>query len=317
MLWTTKINAENPEPAFSELLNAWQDDDNRVFVLRGDSEPDNVRNFYTEWFPSIGTPVALAEDATVGDRNNQRTGEIWMEVRYDPTIPDAYRHSANAQPLHTDGSYIPDFPSATLMACVANAGNGGETTFISSENVVSSLSAEQPELLEYLSTHEIQHARSGDRRLEKIIDCSGNIPLVNWNYYCLANTNSEEDKRATEAFFKFLHTSPEIERRTVPVKLSPGDAVTWKDREVLHGRRSFQASRESERFIWKCAIDVGRFPLLTWHCLASSFLAQCGCLKLRVRLHFGRRFLRNYLFAIFGYFIAQPSMTVSNCFAQR
>lgn len=259
MLWTATLDPENPKPVFDALLDAWNEDDNRVFVIRGNSPPAAVRDFYTEWFPYIGTPVALAEDVTVGDRDHQRTGEIWMEVRYDPSFPDAYRHSANAQPLHTDGSYIPDFPAATLMACVANAGEGGETTFISSEDVVASLSAERPELLEYLSTHKIRHARSGDERLEKIIDRSGDIPLVNWNYYCLDKTNNEEERSATEAFFNFLQTSDEIARRTVQVKLSPGDAVTWKDREVLHGRNSFVATNESERFIWKCAIDVGRF----------------------------------------------------------
>src|SRR3546814_11115164 len=83
-------------------------------------------------------PVAGVEDEILGSRDQQRTGEIWMEVRYDPQHPDAYRHSANAQPLHTDGSYIPSFPNATLMACVANAGAGGETTFIDADDLVRS-----------------------------------------------------------------------------------------------------------------------------------------------------------------------------------
>jgi alpha-ketoglutarate-dependent taurine dioxygenase len=48
-----------------------------------------------------------------------------------------------------------------------------------------------------------------------------------------------------------------IAEKTMAVKLNPGDAVTWKDRRVLHGRNGFQATRESERFLWKCAIDVG------------------------------------------------------------
>lgn len=259
MIWTTDLDRDNPDKTFKDLLNAWNNKSNRVFVLKGGVEPHGVRDFYTQWFSRIGTPVAIAEDASIDDRSNQRTGDIWMEVRYDPKFPNAYRHSANAQPLHTDGSYIPDFPSATLMVCVANSGNGGETTFISSEDVISSLSSEHTELLDELSAKKIRHSRSGDARVEKIIDCSGNIPRLNWNYYCLDDSNSSDIKRITDAFFKFLATSEKIDLKTRAVKLAPGDAILWKDREVLHGRRAFEASHESERFLWKCAIDVAQF----------------------------------------------------------
>ena len=51
----------------------------------------------------------------------------------------------------------------------------------------------------------------------------------------------------------------DVNERIKAVLLTPGDAVTWKDREVLHGRNAFVANRESERFIWKCAIDIGNF----------------------------------------------------------
>jgi alpha-ketoglutarate-dependent taurine dioxygenase len=259
MLWTATIDPENPQRAFDALVDAWQSDDYRVFVLRGGSEPATIRDFYTRWFPSIGTPVALAEDVTVGDRDNQRSGEIWTEVRYDPAYTDAYRHSANPQPLHTDGSYIPSFPNATLMACVANAGEGGETTFISSEDVIAALAKEEPELLDHLSGRAISHARSGDERVEKIVDRDHVPPLVNWNYYCLSAANDAADKAATQAFFDYLQSSSEIARRIVPVKLGPGDAVTWKDRQVLHGRNGFSATQASERFLWKCAVDVANF----------------------------------------------------------
>lgn len=259
MLWTTTINPEDPEAAFNELIEAWKADENRVFLIKGSKDLGPIRDFYSNWFHSMGTPVALAEDATLGDREHQRTGEIWMEVRYDPTIPDAYRHSANAQPLHTDGSYIPDFPNATLMACVANAGEGGDTTFIASEDVAASLADERPELFDYLTKGAILHARSGDQREEKVIDRDHPIPLVNWNYYCLSKDLNAEDRSASEEFFEFLGSSPAIAAKTLAVKLSPGDAITWKDRQVLHGRNGFVATSVSERFLWKCAIDVGQF----------------------------------------------------------
>ena len=45
----------------------------------------------------------------------------------------------------------------------------------------------------------------------------------------------------------------------LPLSGAVSNAVTWKDREVLHGRNAFVASAASERFLWKCAVDVGVF----------------------------------------------------------
>src|SRR3546814_17246137 len=100
-----------------------------------------------------------------------------MEGRCEPQEPDDDRHSAKAQPLHTDGSYMPSFPNATLMACVANAGEGGETTFIDADDLVACLEQEAPDLLDELESRTMPHARSGDRREEKVIERSGDSTL--------------------------------------------------------------------------------------------------------------------------------------------
>jgi alpha-ketoglutarate-dependent taurine dioxygenase len=257
MLWETTLSSADPAPGFADLRDAWKAADNKVFVMRGNgiAQP---KEWYTDHFDQIGTPVPFAEDATAGDRDHQRSGEIWMEVRYDPTIPDAYRHSANPQPLHTDGSYIPDFPNATLMTCIANAGEGGETTFVHGDDVVAALRAEDPDLLQALTAGPMPHARSGDFRSDPVIDLSGDTVLLNWNYYCVDRDAPAEQKALADRFFDFLQSSPMIRAKTIEVKLSPGDAVTWKDREVLHGRNGFIATAASERFLWKCCIDVGR-----------------------------------------------------------
>jgi alpha-ketoglutarate-dependent taurine dioxygenase len=269
MLWEKFYSAEKPQIAFDALLSAWQDDAFRVFVLRASTPQSDIKSFFDRHFDGLGTPFPLAEDVTIGDRGHQRSGEIWMEVRYDPRHPDAYRHSPNAQPLHTDGSYIPAFPNATLMCCVASAGKGGETTFISSDDIVDALRHNNPTLLEALSTRRIRHARSGDERTELIIDLSKSTVEVNWNYYCLAPDLSTADRSVCEAFFEFLQTDPIIRERTAAVKMMPGDAVTWKDRQILHGRNGFEATMESERFLWKCAIDIGQFAVATRSSIAS------------------------------------------------
>lgn len=257
MLKEIKISVDDFSAASQEIKDSWNDSSLKVYVLKADRNPDDVKAFYEENFKYLGKPVALAEDVSLGDRDNQRSGQIWMEVRYDPKFQDAYRHSANAQPLHTDGSYIPDFPSSTILVCKANAGQGGETTFIDSLDVLDALRKEQPELLEKLLNTKIPHARSGDYRNDEVIRLEGNDVFVNWNYYCVDKNIDADLRQTVEDFQNFLLNSPTISEKTIGVKLQPGDAVYWKDNYVLHGRNSFQANAESERFIWKCAIDIG------------------------------------------------------------
>ena len=62
-----------------------------------------------------------------------------------------------------------------------------------------------------------------------------------------------------ERFAAFLRDSPSVRRDMLALKLRPGDAVVWKDERLLHGRNAFVAHAMSERFLWKCAVDVGVF----------------------------------------------------------
>lgn len=243
-----------PERAASAVLDAWESAE--VVHLSGIPARVDLRGFYNAVVEAIGRPVAIAEDARIVDRARQRTGERWMEVRFDPTLPDAYRHSANAQPLHTDGSYIPDYPNATLMYCVAAAPEGGETVFLSGRALLDVLAAENPTLLARLRSTPVPHARSGLRRTAPVLDADEAGPVLNWNYYCVDPSASTEAQTLRDDLFAFL-VEPTISERLVAVRLEPGDAVLWKDRRVLHGRTAFAANAVSERFIWKCAVDVG------------------------------------------------------------
>ena len=134
---------------FEELMDCWSDQSNKVFVLWSDKAPQNVKNFYLENFKYIGKPSPLGEDARK-DRYQKNDGSIWLEVRNDNSIPNAYRHSTEAQPLHTDGSYIPQYPSSTIMACVKNNVKGGETVFLDSVKLYEILLSHDPKLLKNL-----------------------------------------------------------------------------------------------------------------------------------------------------------------------
>lgn len=258
MILEFNLNDESFTNTGENLLNAWNKDENKVFVLKSKKSGDDIRKFYEFFCSSFGELHKFAEDVKVGNRNNQRTNEVWMEVRFDPNFKDAYRHSSSEQPLHTDGSYIPNFPNATLMCCVANSKKGGETIFLDTKDLVQCLKKENIKLFNQLISEDLIHERSGDRRVEKVIEENKkNKYLVNFNYFCVSKENNEKKLKMAKNFYDFLCSSKKIKEKIKQVKLSPGDAVTWKDRELLHGRNSFSALESSERFLWKCAVNLG------------------------------------------------------------
>ena len=238
------------------IINAWSLDENKVFHLKSNISSDQVRSFYENVGKKIGKLHYLAEDVSLGDRDSQSTNKIWMEVRYDSKIPDAYRHTSNPQPLHTDGSYTKNYPNSTLMCCVANSDVGGETTFLKTEELVKILETKDKKLLEFLLTKEILHERSGDSTRRKIIEMKDNHYKINFNYHCVSKKNPQSTLDHVDQFFKFINTSKDVKKKTKTVKLNVGDAVFWKDSEILHGRNGFVPTKDSDRFIWKCAIGI-------------------------------------------------------------
>lgn len=246
--------SDSPETLAAAVRDVWPR--SKVVHIRGPQPGEAIRDYYWRFFEAVGEPLPIAEDVKAGDRGAQRTGGYWFEVRYDPSEPNAYRHSANAQPLHTDLSYIPIPNSVGFLACVAMPGNGGATTFIDAEDLVAVLRAEAPDLLRRLEESELPHARSGDRRVEKVVRYVEGKPLLNWNYYCVDPEVGAEAQRLREDFFAFLHASPGVAEHLQRVKLAPGDAVMWKDEHVLHGRDAFDADKPSVRFLWKSGLLV-------------------------------------------------------------
>jgi len=254
---TIELDPANLASTAASVLEAWSSA--LVVTITPSVQLADVRATYDALLPMIGTPHYLAEDARIANRYSQRTGELWTEVRYDPAIRNSYRNSSNAQPLHTDGSYIPTFPNATLMCCVASADNGGETVFISAEELVAALETERPDLLDALQQVPMPHTR-GDHRTLPVIRRHGAEPLLNWNYFCVAADCEPCVAELRQQFFDYLRDSVAVKSALMPIKLMPGDAVVWKDDRMLHGRNAFQADRPGRRFLWKCAVDVGVFP---------------------------------------------------------
>lgn len=234
--------------------------DCKVLLLTGmqfDSE-NEMREFYDEFMELSGVPGEVGEDATSDKRDSigQATGQRWTEIRYDPSIADAYRHSANAQPLHTDGSYVPGFPDTAIIYCQSAAENGGETVFLDSQILLDIMKDEAPELLASLQSTDLPHARSGLTRDGKAIDHDGIDICLHWNYYCVSSDISSELNEMKEEFHQFLINSNRVRSALVEVPLKTGECVMWKDYRVLHGRNAFDPKRPSERFLWKSAFSA-------------------------------------------------------------
>jgi|TARA_B110000027_G_scaffold132202_1_gene157898 alpha-ketoglutarate-dependent taurine dioxygenase len=240
------------------IIDAWMIEGNKVFHLISNTPKDRIRDFYEKIGNMVGKYKLLAEDVNLGDRSNQQANKIWMDVRYDSNINDAYRHSSNPQPLHTDGSYNPNFPNATIMCCVTNTSSGGETIFLDLKKLVEILKQDDPELLEFLFTEDILHERTNYTNKKKILFIENKKLKINFNYFCVSKKNSEKSLKNVEKFFKFINTSEKIKKNISPIKLNAGEAVFWKDSEILHGRNSFIPKKDSDRFLWKAAIEIGR-----------------------------------------------------------
>lgn len=240
------------------IIDAWMIEDNKVFHLKNDNLKNNVREFYERFGNVIGNYKMFAEDVKLGDRSKQIANKIWMEIRYVSNIKDAYRHSSNPQPLHTDGSYVPHFPNASIMCCVSNTTSGGETIFFGLKKLEEILKQDDPELLEFLFTEEILHERSGYVNKKKILYVEDKKLKINFNYYCVSKKNSAKSLKAIDKFFDYINTSEKIKNNIIPVKLNPGEAVLWKDSEILHGRNGFVPKKDSDRFLWKAAINIGK-----------------------------------------------------------
>jgi hypothetical protein len=228
--------------------------DTKVVKLVPEWHISDLRSFYDAATEKVGKCVLIGEDFTKG---GVQTGEKWLEIRYDHDIPDlaAYRHSKNAQPLHTDESYISDPADIMFFYCVNRAEFGGATTFIDGPALVEHLKNYDLQLFEDLTKTEVCYKKADQFRTRPIItfDSKG-VPMFNYNYYCVSREETEFNKQLNQRFFNYLEDQVAHSYMVTEVYLAPGESVAWWDEYVLHGRNSFKAEKTNDRYIWKAGI---------------------------------------------------------------
>jgi alpha-ketoglutarate-dependent taurine dioxygenase len=228
-----------------------------VVVTTGVDAKRDQRSFWDEVSEQIGTGLyEFCEDYRTG----ARTGERWQEIRFDPTIQNAYRYSKSAQPLHTDGSYFADGPEIVFFYCIQAARAGGATTFIDGPDLVAQLRSEDPALLDALLTTPVLFSKGGDSKRRPIISEDVRGLVFTWNYYCVDPSEPTTVKELAERFHGYLQRHVVGAQRTGGVYLKPGEAVFFHDERLLHGRDAFEAETEGDRFLLKCAFNLDRAP---------------------------------------------------------
>lgn len=238
---------------FAEIIRTTLDGTQMVHV-KGVQVNKDMRRFYDEISEIIGDCCNVAEDYRTG----KQTGQKWMEIRYDHEIPDvaAYRHSKNAQPLHTDESYISDPADVMAMYCVTQAPEGGETVFVSAQDVVATLKRVDLELYQVICETPIRFAKGDESKTRPVITFDEKGPSLNWNYYCVHELESQSTRSLARRFFNFLKETVAESEKVVAIDLAPGEAVLWWDERLLHGRNAFKAYKTDDRFIWKTGIKL-------------------------------------------------------------
>ena len=243
-----------PEETIQNVKEAVQN--NKLVYLSDYREDLPVHDFYSKLSETIGRIHAADEDIATG----QQTGNRWIDITYDPQIPDRYRSSNTRQPLHTDDSYVElgGEEAVNFFYCASRAKIGGATTYFDLPDLVEcmKLDGEDALLAELMST-DVVHAKGGGRKVRKIIDKDGEGYLANWNYFCLSREeNSPAVLDLCERFHQYLETRIMNAGVILPVQLQKGEAVFFHDDRVLHGRNAFFAEFPGQRSLIKGKIII-------------------------------------------------------------
>ncbi|MEM7324837.1 MAG: TauD/TfdA family dioxygenase [Actinomycetota bacterium] len=250
--FVTRLRLTGVDAAHDAALARKALQDCEVLHMVLDEHPGETRAYYDRVVELVGTPMDAAEDYVDG----QPTGDRWSEIRYNSDVPDdvAFRHSKNAQPLHTDASYVSSPPQVMWFYCDNAAPSGGETVFVSGRSLVAELAESRPELFDRLINQVVTYEKAGDARTRPIIEIDDHEAVdLNFNYYCADAQQGTDGLSLNETFFRYLQQ--DLPRELVAdIGLRPGDAVAWWDDRVLHGRNAFEAVQTGDRSIWKTGL---------------------------------------------------------------
>ena len=246
-----RVKYKTPQQASGELVEAITH--NHVVVLEGMDMQFSYPEFYAEVADEMGRVVPANEDLRTGGQ----TGERWIDISYDPAIPDRYRTANVHQPLHTDASYMPDKNCISFFYCTSCAPLGGATQFLDNQHFLQAIEYDHKlDMFERLKSIDVCFSKAGNRSTLPIITEDHAGLSFNYNYYCLDDQNTDEAKDLVDEFQVFLENR--IRNSGIPeaVKLLPGEAVFFHDSRILHGRNAFFADKKGARTLIKGVVGL-------------------------------------------------------------
>jgi alpha-ketoglutarate-dependent taurine dioxygenase len=222
----------------------------RVLRLRGVTPGGDPLPFWRSVGEVLGPSCDVVEDSVTGQP--KVVPGAWMDVRFEPDRPDTYRHHKVGQPLHSDGAYSPpEYARQIAMFYLERqARTGGESLFVDAATVAERARSRDPALYAALTTLPVQFGKVGGGRVTTILSTQDGRLTVNWNYFRVLPGQGEAVDRLREDFRRFLEDMVEDGAVTC-FRLDAGDVVFFRDDEVLHGRRDFQAEQSGDRLLWK------------------------------------------------------------------
>jgi alpha-ketoglutarate-dependent taurine dioxygenase len=222
-----------------------------VLRLRNARPDGDPLAFWRSVGEAVGASSDVIEDSVTG--KPKVVPGAWMDVRFEPDRPDTYRHHKVAQPLHSDGAYTPwEFAQEiALFYLERQARTGGESLFVDAATVAEHARARAPQLHAALATLPVHFGKAGEPgRTTTILSNRDGRLKINWNYFRVLPGQGEAIDRLREDFRLFLEQL--VEDGVVEnFRLDEGDAVFFRDEEVLHGRRDFAAEQSGDRLLWK------------------------------------------------------------------
>jgi alpha-ketoglutarate-dependent taurine dioxygenase len=247
--WFATLEAGDLDPAGLHAAVKARMADAKVLRVVGAKPAGPPLSFWLEAGEVLGQPTGQIEDSVSGEAVAVDGG--WMDVRFDPDRLDTYRHSNVAQPLHTDGAYRPHAQDIALFFLERQAEAGGESLFLDGEAVADWLSREDPDLLSRLMSVEVAFGKGrGERVTTPILHRERGALKVNWNWFRVLPDQGEAVDSLREAFRQLLDRLVDEDVATA-IRLETGDAVFFRDDEVLHGRKTYAAAVSGDRLLWK------------------------------------------------------------------
>ena len=199
---------------------------NKVIVVKNGKK--NIE-FWDSCAKILGKLAPMEEDS-IGNK----TTSFYTDIKHPWHIEsNSFSHSNTRQPLHTDGSYESNSPDIVFFHCEESCDFGGYTIFVSLNQLKKTLKFYKKDLYEKITKKNITHQKGNDKKTMPII--SGN--KINWNFYRCEECDIRSD------FHDFLENYIVNAGIFKKVKLKKGDAIFFKDQEILHGRTSFLGNR--------------------------------------------------------------------------